>query len=64
MENVQRGAINEAVMRRCQIVCCGHTHMAAARPGGISYYNSGSWVEHDCTWLTLKDGLASLVHAD
>jgi UDP-2,3-diacylglucosamine pyrophosphatase LpxH len=34
-------------------VCCGHTHHPVA---GLWYFNSGSWAERPCTFLTVQEG--------
>lgn len=56
-DNVFRNAISLARAAEVNHVCCGHTHMAAyGHLDGIHYYNSGSWTEKPCTFLTIKDG--------
>lgn len=37
----------------CDMVCCGHTHMAEADG---DYFNSGCWTEQACHFLEVRDG--------
>lgn len=37
-------------------VCSGHTHYAMIREGSPSYYNSGSWTELPCHFLSIDNG--------
>ena len=55
-ELVRARSIEYAKKKKCNAVCCGHTHHAMEAPGQVSYYNSGSWVEPPGTYLTVKDG--------
>ena len=42
---------------------CGHTHLACnSTIDGIAYYNSGSWCESPCTYLTIADGQVEVCH--
>lgn len=43
----------------CDMVCCGHVHYANMKPH-VGYYNSGSWTEIPCNYLTVKDGKIDL----
>lgn len=62
-EKIRSGALKLAERRGCEAVCCGHTHHAlAAEDGPVAYYNSGSWTEKPCHYLTLRDGVVA-VHA-
>ncbi len=62
-EKIETGAVRHAAKHDCDIVCCGHTHHPLASEGGpVAYYNSGSWTEKPCHFLTLKDGIVE-VHA-
>jgi UDP-2,3-diacylglucosamine pyrophosphatase LpxH len=47
-----------AASHRCQGVVCGHIHIPTAieRPDGISYYNTGDWVENRSALVELPDG--------
>jgi hypothetical protein len=39
------------------VAICGHTHLErATADGGIEYFNSGSWCEQPCVYLTVLDG--------
>src|SRR5262249_29502981 len=58
---IEEGAIEHARKKGCSVVCCGHTHHAAARcDRPIAYYNSGCWTELPCTYLTVRDGQVEL----
>jgi len=52
-ETIQIEAVNYAIKRGCDAVCCGHTHHGMASP---IYYNCGCWTENPCTFLTVNDG--------
>ncbi len=55
------GAVALALDRGCTAVCCGHTHQPAANKDlTIPYYNSGSWTELPCTYLTIAEGVVQL----
>lgn len=58
---IQERAMALAVERHCDVVCCGHTHHGVAETSGpVYYYNSGSWVEKPCTYLTVDEGIIDL----
>jgi UDP-2,3-diacylglucosamine pyrophosphatase LpxH len=62
---VEEGATRYARAKNCAAVCCGHTHFPAAREGGaVAFYNSGSWTEFPCTYLTVADGRVRLHRYD
>jgi UDP-2,3-diacylglucosamine pyrophosphatase LpxH len=51
---VARGALAYAKSRGATRVFCGHTHEAvAAVRNGVSYYNTGSWTNGRCTYVTV-----------
>jgi UDP-2,3-diacylglucosamine pyrophosphatase LpxH len=53
-EKVAEGALGYAKQGNAQRVFCGHTHVALHRHrDGIDYYNSGSWVDSTCTYITI-----------
>mgnify|MGYP003430254811 FL=1 len=52
-------------MRGVDIVFCGHTHIARQdKINGVSYYNSGCWVESPSHLITLVGKEVSLVAVD
>src|SRR5262249_18403492 len=58
---IEAGAVELAAKRGCDAVCCGHTHVAAAREDGpVAYYNSGCWTELPCSYLTVQGGAVNL----
>ena len=60
-EKIMRGAVEVALERGCSAVCCGHTHQPASNKElALPYYNSGSWTELPCTYLTVADGAVQL----
>jgi UDP-2,3-diacylglucosamine pyrophosphatase LpxH len=61
-ELIRTKAVEYAKKKHCDVVCCGHTHLAVAEVNEISYYNSGCWTEPPCTYLTVKDGQIELKH--
>ena len=59
---VSSGAIAFARHRDAQRIFCGHTHEALhVEKDGISYYNSGGWVDSRLTYLTI-DELGVQIH--
>src|SRR5262249_61340505 len=45
----------------CAAVGCGHPHHPVVNPAGpVHYFNSGSWTERPCTYLTVEEGLIEL----
>ena len=51
-EVIARESKNYANKLHCDIVCAGHSHFAI-QDG--NYYNSGSWTELPCTYLSIKN---------
>jgi len=63
VQKIERGAIAQAKRMGCDVVCCGHTHLAAENlhdQSGVHYFNSGCWTESPCTYLTSVDGRVQL----
>lgn len=52
----------EAAEKGCDGVVCGHIHNAECRPGEISYYNCGDWVESFTALVERYDGGLELVN--
>ena len=53
---VASGAIAFAKHHEAQRIFCGHTHEALhAEKDGVSYYNSGGWVDSRLTYLTIDE---------
>jgi UDP-2,3-diacylglucosamine pyrophosphatase LpxH len=53
---VSAGAIAYAKHHEAQRIFCGHTHQALhLEQDGISYYNSGGWVDSRLTYLTVDE---------
>lgn len=62
-EKIEAGAVRYAAKKGCDVVCCGHTHHpVASETGPVAYFNSGSWTEKPCHYLTLQGGVVE-VHA-
>jgi UDP-2,3-diacylglucosamine pyrophosphatase LpxH len=60
-KKIEEGAVALARRKGCSSVCCGHTHVPAAKTDqAIAYYNSGSWTELPCTYLTVDAGAVQL----
>ncbi len=60
-EKIEAGALRYAERRGCDAVCCGHTHLPrVSDPGPVAYFNSGSWTERPCHYLTLRAGVIEL----
>jgi UDP-2,3-diacylglucosamine pyrophosphatase LpxH len=55
-EKVAAGALALARHRQAERIFCGHTHEALnVERYGISYYNSGGWVDSRLTYLTIDE---------
>ena len=53
---VSAGAIAYAKHHEAQRIFCGHTHEALyVEKDGVSYYNSGGWVDSRLTYLTIDE---------
>ncbi len=53
---VAEGAFLYARAGRVDRIFCGHTHVATHRARhGIDYYNSGSWIDANPTYLTIGE---------
>ncbi len=53
---VAEGALLYARAGRVDRIFCGHTHVASHQSRyGIDYYNSGSWIDANPTYLTLSE---------
>ena len=53
---VSAGALSHARAEHVDRVFCGHTHAALQlERDGISYYNSGSWVDERPTYITVSE---------
>src|SRR5262249_48877032 len=55
-EVIEKRAIEHARHGGFDMVCCGHTHMAIAKPVLVGYFNSGCWTELPCSYLTVENG--------
>jgi hypothetical protein len=62
---VSAGAIAYAKHHEAQRIFCGHTHQALhVEKDGISYYNSGGWVDARLTYLTIDETGAQIHEFD
>ena len=60
-QKIEAGSVEHARRRGCDVVCCGHTHLAVASTAGpVWYYNSGCWTEKPCHYLTLAAGAVTV----
>lgn len=58
---IEQEARKYAAVKKCQIVCVGHTHLAKVScQEGIEYLNSGCWTELPCSYVVIKNGEATL----
>jgi len=61
VKKIADGAVELARKRGCTAVVCGHVHAPCAQvEQPIPYYNTGSWTELPCTYLTVANGLVEL----
>jgi UDP-2,3-diacylglucosamine pyrophosphatase LpxH len=58
-QRIEAKAIEYCKKKGCDIVCCGHTHMAIEHKEN-GYFNSGCWTELPPTYLTILDGAVNL----
>jgi UDP-2,3-diacylglucosamine pyrophosphatase LpxH len=66
-KKIAEGAVDLARRKCCTMVTCGHTHApVVCQDQPIPYFNSGSWTEWPCTYLTVEEGKVELhkVEAD
>jgi UDP-2,3-diacylglucosamine pyrophosphatase LpxH len=62
-EVIEQKSVEYARRKGCWAVCCGHTHVAAAKwDQPVPYFNSGCWTEWPGTYLTVSEGCAELRH--
>ena len=62
-EEVARGAVAFAKLRKCQYVFCGHTHLPKALElDGIKYYNSGCCVDIPLSYITITADEINLIN--
>jgi UDP-2,3-diacylglucosamine pyrophosphatase LpxH len=60
---IEQRSVEYARRKECAAVCCGHTHVAAAKEDqAVHYFNSGCWTEWPGTYLTVTDGRVRLEH--
>lgn len=70
VDRVRTEAIRYGELKEVDTIICGHTHSpeAASQPIGASctYYNTGSWTDHHCHYLAVREGQLQLeeVNAD
>lgn len=52
-------------IKKCDTVICGHTHLATNDVSdSISYYNSGCWTDHPCSYISIKNGSVKINYVD
>src|SRR6185503_14551917 len=55
-DKVARGAVAFASHHGADHVFCGHTHVPmAAQRDGVRYFNSGSWIGEQCSYITVGE---------
>ena len=53
---VAQGALAYAHQGHVDRIFCGHTHVAdTGTERGVNYYNSGSWMDHHATYITVRE---------
>lgn len=59
-ERVRMEAMDYGKTKKADVVICGHTHHVEAASEDCSkspaYFNTGSWTDHHCHYLTVEDG--------
>ncbi len=62
-EKIEVEAKKYAAKLGCDTAVCGHTHLERTSIGGeVDYFNTGSWCEPPCVYLTVLDGRLELQH--
>lgn len=62
-DKVARGAIAFANHEGADHVFCGHTHMPmSAERDGVRYFNSGSWIGEQCSYITVDESGTEIHH--
>lgn len=62
VEIVEKRALEYCKNKNANVICVGHTHHPIAVDlGYVAYYNSGSWTDTVCTYLTITNGKVELV---
>jgi len=55
-DKVEHGALVYAAHHDASIVFCGHTHIPmSSERDGIRYFNSGSWIGEQCTYVAVGE---------
>jgi UDP-2,3-diacylglucosamine pyrophosphatase LpxH len=56
-DKVEHGALDYAAHQHADVVFCGHTHAPiSSERNGIRFFNSGSWIGEQCTYITVGEG--------
>jgi UDP-2,3-diacylglucosamine pyrophosphatase LpxH len=56
-EKVAEGALAHAKHHQAARIFCGHTHAALRKSEhGVDYFNSGSWIDENPTYITVGEG--------
>lgn len=65
ISNFEETLARYAKANQCTGVVCGHIHIPTAieRPDGISYYNTGDWVENRSALVELPDGRLHMIES-
>jgi UDP-2,3-diacylglucosamine pyrophosphatase LpxH len=65
VEFVKRRSVQYAKLHGCQGIVTGHTHFCDDEwIDGVHYLNSGSWVDHPCTYVVAHSNQIRLCHWD
>jgi UDP-2,3-diacylglucosamine pyrophosphatase LpxH len=63
VSNFERRLAEHALQSQCQGVICGHVHTPAERvTDGVTYFNTGDWVENCTALAEYTDGSWELIH--
>ena len=65
LSNFETTVSSYASAMGCQGIVCGHIHVPniVERPDGITYYNTGDWVENCSALVESADGKLQILHA-
>jgi UDP-2,3-diacylglucosamine pyrophosphatase LpxH len=60
-EQICKRAKEYCFAKKCDIICCGHSHFATCdNSEKVHYYNSGCWTENPCSYLLIKNGIVEI----
>lgn len=60
-DQIKQKAIAYCLKNKCDVVCCGHTHLALEiKTSKVQYINSGCWTESNCNYILITNEIVEL----